>query len=387
MKHQTQVELTRAVFHHLAQGTTDCASEIYRNPVAHYISAERLAQEKTELFLGRPLMMALSCQLREAGAYITCDGAGVPMLITRGQDGVVRAFLNVCRHRGARVANGCGLNENRFQCPYHGWTYDGAGHLVAVPDKRSFEGMDRAEHNLVPLPAVERNGLIWVRATPSGTDVDSLHIDIDQALAGLGSEFQSFNLDAFHHYTSRQLRQKMNWKLVVDTFLEPYHFGVLHRDSIAPIFFPNLCLFQAFGPHLRVTYPRRTIEALRDRPETEWDLVYHSALVYVLFPNTVFVVQADHLEVWRIFPVEDKVDETVIFLDFFVPEPVTSQSARDHWDRNLELVTGVVSDEDFPTGEAIQFGFLSRAQSHITYGRNEPALAHFEKAVTAALTR
>ena len=105
----------------------------------------------------------------------------------------------------------------------------------------------------------------------------------------------------------------------------------------------------------------------------------------MLFPNTVFVVQADHLEVWRIFPVEDKVDETVIFLDFFVPEPVTSQSARDHWDRNLELVTGVVSDEDFPTGEAIQFGFLSSAQSHMTYGRNEPALAHFEKAVTAAL--
>ena len=128
MKHQTQVELTRAVFHHLAQGTTDCAGEIYRNPVAHYISAERLAQERTELFLGRPLMMALSCQLKKAGAYITCDGAGVPMLITRGEDGVVRAFLNVCRHRGARVANGCGLNENRFQCPYHGWTYHGAGH-------------------------------------------------------------------------------------------------------------------------------------------------------------------------------------------------------------------------------------------------------------------
>ena len=75
----------------------------------------------------------------------------------------------------------------------------------------------------------------------------------------------------------------------------------------------------------------------------------------------------------------------LIFLDFFVPEPATSESARDHWDRNLVLVTGVVSEEDFPTGEGIQFGFLSRAQSHMTYGRNEPALAHFEQAVTAAL--
>ena len=385
MKHQTQIELTRAVFHHLANGTTDRAAEIYQNPVAHYTSAERLVREKTELFLGRPLMMALTCQLREPGAFITCDGAGVPVLLTRGEDGVVRAFLNVCRHRGARVAMGCGVNHNRFQCPYHGWTYDSAGYLVAVPDKHSFEGVDRSEHRLVSLPAVERNGLIWVHATPSGTDVDAMSIDIDRTLAGLGTELQSFNIDTFHHHTSRQLRQKMNWKLVVDTFLESYHFGILHRHSIAPIFFNNLCLFQAFGPHLRVIYPRRSIEALRDRPESEWDLVHHSAMVYVLFPNTVFVVQADHFEVWRIFPVEDKVDETVIFLDFFVPEPATSQSAIDHWDRNLELVTGVVSDEDFPTGEGIQFGFLSGAQSHVTYGRNEPALAHFENTVTVSL--
>ena len=117
MKHQTQIELTRAVFHHLANGTTDRAAEIYQNPVAHYTSAERLVREKTELFLGRPLMMALKCQLREPGAFITCDGAGVPVLLTRGEDGVVRAFLNVCRHRGARVAMGCGVNHNRFQCP------------------------------------------------------------------------------------------------------------------------------------------------------------------------------------------------------------------------------------------------------------------------------
>ncbi len=68
-----------------------------------------------------------------------------------------------------------------------------------------------------------------------------------------------------------------------------------------------------------------------------------------------------------------------------MPEPATSQSAVDHWDRNLELVTGVVSDEDFPTGEGIQFGFLSGAQSHVTYGRNEPALAHFENTVTVSL--
>jgi hypothetical protein len=110
--------------------------------------------------------------------------------------------------------------------------------------------------------------------------------------------------------------------------------------------------------------------------------VAHTALVYVLFPNTVFVVQADHLEIWRIYPMDNAVDRSVIVLEFLVPEPVVSESARAHWESNLELVIRTVSDEDFPTGEGIQFGFDSGAQSHLTYGRNEPALAYFERTVS-----
>ena len=159
----------------------------------------------------------------------------------------------------------------------------------------------------------------------------------------------------------------------------------MHQDSISPIFYSNLCLFQPFGSHLRVAYPRRTIESLRDLPEEGWDFVEHSALVYVLFPNTVFVVQADHLEIWRIYPDEKRADRSEIFLDFLIPQPATSASARSHWERNLELVLQVVQEEDFPTGEGIQRGFGSGAQSHLTYGRNEPALSYFEERVSQML--
>jgi len=224
--------------------------------------------------------------------------------------------------------------------------------------------------------------MIWASATPVLTSEASTNIDIDSQLEGLGAELRSYGVGSYHQYASRALHLKMNWKLVVDTFLEPYHFGVLHKNSISPIFFSNLCLFHSFGPHLRVTYPRRSIESLRDRPEAQGGLVTHTALVYVLFPNTVFVVQADHLEIWRIYPMNNAVDRSVIVLDFLVPEPAVSESARAHWDRNLELVIRTVSDEDFPTGEGIQFGFASGAQSQLTYGRNEPALAYFEQTVS-----
>jgi len=385
MDKSLQATLVRQVFRHLEAGTTDLAPKTYRNPVAHYTDPDRLARERRGLFRPLPLLVGLSCQIPDAGDYLTRDHAGAPQLIVRGEDGVVRAFMNVCRHRGARVAKGQGLGQQRFKCPYHGWTYDCAGRLLGIPDKRSFPDIDPALQGLVQLPAVESHGLVWACASANGDQSAPVTIDIDDYLAGLGPELASYGVSDYHHYKSRALRLKMNWKLVIDTFLESYHFPVLHQDSISPIFYSNLCLFQPFGSHLRVAYPRRTIESLRDLPEEGWDFVEHSALVYVLFPNTVFVVQADHLEIWRIYPDEKRADRSEIVLDFLIPQPATSASARSHWERNLELVLQVVQEEDFPTGEGIQRGFGSGAQSHLTYGRNEPALSYFEERVSQML--
>ena len=124
---------------------------------------------------------------------------------------------------------------------------------------------------------------------------------------------------------------------------------------------------------------------MRQLPESEWDLVKHTAIVYILFPNSVIVMQSDHAEVWRVFPVDRKVDECVALLDFYIPEPATSASAHEHWRRNIELTLRTVEEEDFPTGESIQAGLASGAQEHMTYGRNEPALQHWQKCVCAAL--
>jgi len=379
MQHQTQVDLTREILAHIEARSTALADDVTYTPTAVYTDPAWLKQEKRVLFRRYPLVMGLSCQLPEAGSYLTDDFSDVPILVTRTREGTVKAFLNVCRHRGAKVAQGCGRVRRNFVCPYHGWSYDADGELVGIPDRDSFAGVEAEARGLVELPATERHGLIWVTPTPGG------EIDVDGHLGGLADELAAYDVGRYHHYETRVLRQRMNWKIVIDTFLEPYHFGVLHQNTVGPIFIPNLCLFHPFGLNLRETLPRRTIAGLQALPEAEWDLITHTAIVYVLFPNTVFVMQADHIETWRVYPVGDRVDECVMYLDFYIPEAAESDAARRHWDRNMDLAIRTVAEEDFPTGEGIQAGFAAGAQDHLVFGRNEPALAHFENSVQAAL--
>jgi phenylpropionate dioxygenase-like ring-hydroxylating dioxygenase large terminal subunit len=379
MEHALQVKLAGELFEHMDAGTTCLADDIATNPIDRYTDARRLEREIQILFRHYPLMMGLSCRIPEPGDYFTDENCGLPLLVVRGYDGEVRAFLNVCRHRGAQVARGCGHLERRFVCPYHGWSYDDQGKLVGIPDGRNFEGVGTDNHGLVALPADERFGCIWVQPEP-GT-----RFDIEKELAGLGPELASYGFRNYHYYATHVLQRRMNWKMLIDTFLEPYHFAVLHTETVAPIFLHNLCLFHPFGFNLRETLPRHSISEMRAQPQSQWDLVKHSAIVYVLFPNSVIVMQSDHAEVWRVFPVDGKVDQCVAYLEFYIPEAATSESAHEHWRRNIDLTLRTVEEEDFPTGESIQRSLLSGAQSHLTYGRNEPALQHWQKSVTAAL--
>lgn len=381
MDHEQQVALIRQAFAHIDAGTTDLAESVFLNPVAAYCSPQRLARESALLFREYPLLMGLSNQIPEPGDHFTDDHTGIPILVVRGNDGRARAFQNVCRHRGARVAEGCGRQKN-FVCPYHGWTYGLEGQLRGIPDHRNFPGVEREAHGLVPLPMAERHGMLWVQ--PS-VGPDGIELDAQRHLGALDAEFASFGLDKYHHYETREIRRQMNWKLVIDTFLESYHFSVLHRNSVAPLFYPNLCLFKPFGLHLREVLPRRSLDSQRGLPESEWDLIPHHTIVYVLFPNTVFVMQVDHVETWRVYPVPGKVDECVMYLDFHAPNPIDSDSARRHWQRNMDLTIRTVCEEDFPASEGMQRGFSSGAQTHSIYGRNEPALAHFQRTVAHAI--
>ena len=120
---------------------------------------------------------------------------------------------------------------------------------------------------------------------------------------------------------------------------------------------------------------RRTIDQLRAIPQDAWNVIPLIAGIYVLFPNTVFILQGDHVETWHVYPSGDGVNEATMRVSFYTPEPPMTEKARLHWDRNFKLLMDTVELEDFPLAEGIQRGFHSPAQEAIHFGRNEPALA------------
>jgi phenylpropionate dioxygenase-like ring-hydroxylating dioxygenase large terminal subunit len=237
---------------------------------------------------------------------------------------------------------------------------------------------ERATHGLRALPVVEKHGMIWVGPKPD------MRLDIDGLLDGAANDLAAYGLDAYHHYETRVLRREMNWKLAIDTFCETYHLAYLHPDTVSPLFHNNRATFAAFGRNHRMIAARRTIDEMRDQPEDGWDLFQHTAIVYVLFPNTIFLFQRDHVETWHIFPGE-RVDSCSMYVSLYIPEPIASDSAKRHWDNNFNLLMATVEYQDFPTCEGMQRGFPSGAQDAIVFGRNEPALQHFHRGVVEAL--
>ncbi|TMA36481.1 MAG: Rieske 2Fe-2S domain-containing protein [Deltaproteobacteria bacterium] len=381
MRPETRSELAQRLFHYLDTGTTAMAGAMFQNPVAAYTSDERLALEKRILFRDYPLLVAFSSQLARAGDYLTDDDSGTPILVVRTGSGRLNAFANVCRHRGARVVEGCGAGKWALGCPYHGWTYDLDGALIDVPGEAGFADLPREQHGLRRLAVVERYGLVWVRPDPTAA---ATAIDIDVQLGGLAAELESFGFERYHHFETRTLRPRINWKVAVDTFLEAYHLPALHARSVGPIFVGNLCAADAFGHHHRMIAVRRSFAEVRDRREAERDFLRHTIELYTLFPNTVFIHQADHVEVWRMFP-GDTPDSATVRLSLYVPEAPATEKARQHWAANMQLAIDAVDVEDFRLGEGIQRGFRSGAQDHVTYGRNEPALIHFHRSLGRAL--
>jgi phenylpropionate dioxygenase-like ring-hydroxylating dioxygenase large terminal subunit len=379
MRHEDQLEQARRLFSYLDTRTTAMAPAVYRNPVSDYTCPRQLARERETFFSRGPLCIGLSCLLPSAGDFMTHDFSGVPILLVRREDNTLRAFLNVCRHRGARVAEGCGKGARRFTCPYHAWTYGLDGALVARPDDRSFAEIDKSTSGLRELPVVEKYGMIWLSPTPAWT------FDVDTLLAGLERDLAAYRLETYHHYETRVLRRRMNWKIVVDTFLESYHLPVLHKTTVDPILHGNLGTFDAYGRNLRMIIARRTIEKLRAMPESAWDLIPYTAMVYVLFPNTVFIMQGDHVETWHAYPAGNGTDECETYVSLYTPDEAATDSAKRHWDRNMDLLLATVEKEDFPLAEGIQRGFYSGAQNEIVFGRNEPSLQHFHAAVKEAL--
>ena len=317
MRHERQVELLRRLQGADAPRPGPLGATSLHNPASAYASPERFEAELRVLFGRMPLLAALSCEVAAPGSFRTVVLGRVPVVLVRQDDGAVRAFVNACRHRGATIfgaESGDGLR--RITCPYHSWTYGLDGGLRSFPGAEAgFDDIDKATHGLHELAVAEGHGLVFVRL-----DGAAAGFTVDAALHGAADELADFGLGDYVHVETRTTEWRMNWKLVMDTFTEPYHIPWLHKDSIAPYYLFDRWIHDTFGPYPRFIGARKSVLDEVAKPnEDDWDLMPHGTIQYLLLPNAVLVHQIDHIELWRLAPLA--ADRTAVSTSVYGPGP------------------------------------------------------------------
>lgn len=372
LDHDTGVALAKRVLALYEAGTTDQAPSQYRIPAAHYVDPARFALEVDRIFRRVPLPLALSCELGEPGAYKALDAAGVPVLIVRGDDGVVRGFVNSCRHRGAIVASeGCG-RARRFTCAYHAWSYDCAGRLAGVYGGEAYGPVDRDTMGLVELPCEERVGLVFVTLRPGDA------MDVDEWLGDAASELARIDLASWHVHSARELETPA-WKVAFDGYLESYHFASLHRDTIYTQNMSNLMAVDSFGPHQRTLFAKHSLPTMREQPEDAWDPTEHLGPVHTIFPCLAIAGGwRDSALVSLLLP-GPVAERSRTMQTFLTRDPAVTDDERRRADTTHEFLYRAVRDEDNPMGLGITRALQSGVTADLVFGRNEPTLHHFHR--------
>ncbi|MBF6567772.1 MAG: aromatic ring-hydroxylating dioxygenase subunit alpha [Candidatus Binataceae bacterium] len=177
------------------------------------------------------------------------DVLGASVIVSRGRDGVLRAFHNICRHRGNRVVKQAAGSAKAFSCGFHGWTYNSEGALVNIPLEQEFRGCDKADLSLIPLAIEVWEGFIFVHLNIEPEE--SLR-DYLQPVAGLLDGFPFAEMELSGWWSARLAS---NWKTFQDAFIEAYHVLAVHRRSI-PDFRsdPIVPTAQSLGRHCKLTY-------------------------------------------------------------------------------------------------------------------------------------
>ena len=373
MDQRTQERLAARIRDLRRDRTTDLAAATYRVAASDYTSAAVLAAELRTLFRRGPVLAGLSGDARSSGDWFSFEACGRSAVVWRRADGTLRAFVNACRHRGMRIATGRGHDERVLVCPYHSWSYDADGRLQAIPGDEGFADVARDGLSLGRLPVHEAAGLVWVDFAPDGTE--------RVELGGAEAEIVPFDLAAYHPLDRRVHRFAANWKLTVDSFLEAYHLHFLHVDSLRPMFHGNLALFDALGRNGRIVGVRRSFDGRADGAS----LLPHVTVLYQLFPNAVLIHQQDHVELYQSFPADGDPNTCEVRVTLYAPTAPSTDAAREHWRKNLDLVDTVTSTEDFAACEKIQANLRAAAVPFVVVGRNEPGLAHFHRTLHAVL--
>lgn len=357
--------LTGRLLAHVDNGTTDYADGLLRVPFSAFNDPE-LFRDEVEVVRRRPHIVAHVGELPNPGDFLTTELIGTPLLVVRQNDGAVRAFSNVCRHRGARVEFELAGCRRIFTCPYHNWAYGRDGLLRAMPHAEDFPGLDKGEFGLVEFPCEVRHGLVWVIPT-AGEPLDLAAVlgpkhDRELEQTGIGGSWQhrvqTFDLD-------------MNWKIVVDGVQDSYHLCQLHTTTVCPLLHGNIYTLDPHGRSWRLVVARKTLEQIRGKNPDEVDVRDYTLANYTVYPGTMLVTEPNHFEVWTITPHPEDPNRSRTTIRLLAPREPETDRRRRFYDKNWDLLMQTLLDEDWHVAGTISGNIDRGGVGELVYGRNE----------------
>ncbi|MDX3909855.1 MAG: aromatic ring-hydroxylating dioxygenase subunit alpha [Sphingobium sp.] len=344
-------------------------------PAWTYDDRDFFRAEQDRVFAPSWQLVCHLSDIPEKGDWHTLEYLGESIVVVRGEDAVVRAFTNVCRHRGSRILDGSSGCAKKLVCPYHAWTYDLDGRLSGVPQKSDYPGLDTSRHSLSPVDMEIWRGFIFVRLVSQGPAVAQMMAPYEDQIAPYRFE----ELTAFGRVTLRP--RSVNWKNVADNYSDGLHIPVAHPG-----------LTRLFGRSYGVeaeTHVDRMWGDLIDRPSVNWSERLYQTLLppvphlpetaqrrwlyFKLWPNVAFDIYPDQVDFMQFLPVSPT--ETLIReISYVLPDDRREMKAARYlnWRINRQ-----VNAEDTQLIARVQDGMASRSFTIGPLGQSEVCLRSF----------
>ena len=334
-------------------------------PARFYVGDAMLEMEHEAVFAHSWQLVAHHAQLANPGDHVVEQIGKVPVLVVRGQDGVLRAFANVCRHRAGPLALCSGKGAKSLQCKYHGWTYTLEGHLSSAPEMQGAKDFNVDDIRLPPLRVREWQGLVFVALNDAVADFDAIY-------AGIVERIAPIDLAAMRFERRESYDMACNWKVYVDNFLEGYHLPHVH---------PGLSKVLDYRAYDTELFAWQSLQSspLRDAGDLYGE---GEAFYYHIYPNIMLNILPGRLQTNRVLPLGS--GRCRVEFDFYYAQDDQAQS-RIAADAEF---SDEVQCEDMAICEAVQRGLESGSyDAGRLCPKRESGVWHFHNLLRAAYAR
>jgi choline monooxygenase len=316
-------------------------------PGSWYTDPRIVDLEGDAVFANNWQVIGRTDQVAPPGHYITAEVAGEPIVVVRGQDGVLRAFFNVCRHHAAAVMTEAQGSASLLRCPYHGWTYALDGSLKGIPEFDGVAGYDRSSNGLVPVRVGEWEKFVFINLNPSPAPLDDF-------LGALVTRVQPLHFRDLKFVERREYVLKCNWKVYVDNYLDGgYHIPHLHKGLNSVLEYLNYTIENVDRCCIQSSPMKRTDD---DDSATAATRKGDRAFYFWQYPNFMLNWYEGYLDTNLVLPLG--FDQCRVIFDFYFAD--ISPANREYIRDSIE-VSDRVQAEDVGICESVQRGLASRA--------------------------